>query len=71
VIQTFLPILAAAIVLYFVGGWVSSLAAIVAVLTGNVLFPILLPWIPTHNFSTKGFLLGVLAAIPFALSPFI
>ncbi len=69
--QTFLPMLAAAIVLYFVGGWVSSLAAIVAVLTGNVLFPILLPWIPTYNFSTKGFLLGVLAAIPFALSPFI
>ncbi len=71
VIQTFLPMLAAAIVLYLVGGWVSSLAAIVPVLTGNVLFPILLPWIPTHNFSTKGFLLGVLAAIPFALSPFI
>jgi hypothetical protein len=71
VIQTFLPMLAAAIVMYFVGGWLSSLAAIVAVLAGVVLFPILLPWIPTHNFSTKGFLLGTLAAIPFALSPFI
>ena len=69
--QTFLPMLAAAIVLYFVGGWLSSLAAFVAVLTGNVLFPILLPWIPTHNFSTKGFLLGILAALPFALSPFL
>jgi hypothetical protein len=71
VTQTFLPMLAAAIVLYFVGGWLSSLAAIVAVLAGNVLFPILLPWIPTHNFSTKGFLLGVLVALPFALSPLI
>jgi hypothetical protein len=71
VTQTFLPLLAAAIALYFVGGWTSSLAAIVAVLTGNVLFPILLPWIPTHNFSTKGFLLGALAALPFALSPFV
>jgi hypothetical protein len=71
VIQTFLPMLAAAIILYFVGGWISSLAAVVAVLTGTVLFPMLLPWIPTHNFSTKGFLLGVLAAIPFALSPFL
>jgi hypothetical protein len=71
VTQTFLPMLAAAIVLYFVGGWISSLAAIVAVLAGTVLFPILLPWIPTHNFSTKGFLLGILAAIPLALSPFI
>jgi hypothetical protein len=71
VTQTFLPMLAAAIVLYFLGGWISSLAAVVAVLTGVVLFPILLPWIPTHNFSTKGFLLGILAAIPFALSAFI
>jgi hypothetical protein len=69
--QTLLPMLAAAIVLYFVGGWMASLAALVAVLTGVVLFPILLPGIPTHNFSTKGFLLGILAAIPFALSPFL
>jgi hypothetical protein len=71
VVQSFLPMLAAAILLYFVGGWSSSLAAVVAVLTGNVLFPILLPWIPTHNFSTKGFLLGVLAALPFALPVFL
>jgi len=63
--------LAAAIVMYFLGGWVSSLAVVVTVLAGTVLFPILLPWIPTHNFSTKGFLLGLLAALPFALSPFI
>jgi hypothetical protein len=65
------PMLAAAIVMFFVDGWLSSLAAIVAVLAGTVLFPILLPWIPTYNFSTKGFLLGALAAIPFALSPFL
>jgi hypothetical protein len=68
VVQAFLPMLAAAIVLYFLGGWTASLAALAAVLAGNVLFPILLPWIPTHNFSTKGFLLGGLVAIPFALS---
>jgi hypothetical protein len=61
--------LAAAILMYFVGGWVSSLATITTVLAGTVLFPILLPWIPTHNFSTKGFLLGLVAALPFALSP--
>jgi hypothetical protein len=71
VTQILLPMLAVAIVLYFVGGWTSSLAAVVAVLTGVVLFPILLPWIPTHNFSTKGFILGALAALPFALSVFL
>lgn len=69
--QTILPMLAAAIVFYFIGGWIATLAVITAVLTGVVVFPILLPWIPTHNFSTKGFLLGMLAALPFALSPFI
>ena len=63
--------LAAAIVMYFVGGFISSLATIAAVLAGTVLFPILLPWIPTHNFSTKGFLLGDLTAIPFAVAAFI
>jgi hypothetical protein len=63
--------LAAAILMYFAGGWVASLAALTTVLAGTVLFPILLPWLPTHNFSTKGFLLGLLAALPFALSPFL
>jgi hypothetical protein len=63
--------LAAAIVMYFAGGWTASLAAISTVLSGTVLFPILLPWIPTHNFSTKGFVLGALTAIPFAISPFL
>jgi hypothetical protein len=61
--------LAAAIVMYFIGGWISSLAGIATVLAGTALFPILLPWIPTHNFSTKGFLLGAVTAIPFALWP--
>jgi len=70
-IQLIPYMLAAALVLYFVGGWTASLAAITAVLAGTILFPALLPWIPTHNFSTKGFLLGALAALPFVLSPFI
>jgi len=62
--------LAVAILMYFMGGWITSLATLTTVLAGTVLFPILLPWIPTHNFSTKGFLLGLLAALPFGLSPF-
>ncbi len=70
IVQTFLPTLLAAAVLFFLGGWVSSLAAVTAVFAGIVLFPILLPWLPTHNFSTKGFFLGFLAALPFAISAF-
>jgi len=66
-----LPTLVVAVILYFIGGLVSSLAVLATVLAGTVLFPILLPWLPTHNFSTKGFLLGGLVALPFAISVFL
>jgi hypothetical protein len=66
-----LPILGAAVILYLLGGWILSLAGIAAILTGCVLFPILLPWLPTHNFSSKGFILGGVAALPFALAAFL
>jgi hypothetical protein len=70
-VHVFLPTLIVAVILYFLGGIVSSLAAVTAVLAGTVLFPILLPWLPTHNFSTKGFILGGLAALPFVLTVFL
>lgn len=44
---------------------------VAAILAGTVLFPILLPWIPTHDFSTKGFILGGFIALPFAVSAFL
>ena len=47
-----------------------SLAPVAAILAGVILFPILLPWIPTTDFSTKGFILGALVALPFAVSTF-
>lgn len=56
-----IPILIAAIVL-------RSIPAVVAMLAGTVLFPVLLPWLPTPNFTTKGFILGVLVALPFAIA---
>jgi hypothetical protein len=62
------PLLVAAGIAYLLGGIFSLLAAVSAILAAIVLFPILLPWIPTHDFSTKGFLLGLLVALPFALS---
>jgi hypothetical protein len=65
-VHVLLPMIATAVVLYFLAGPVASLAAIAAVLSGTVLFPALLPVIPTHDFSTKGFILGTLVGIPFA-----
>ena len=58
----------AAAALWFLAGPVASLAAISAILAGTVLFPALLPYLPTHDFSTKGLVLGAMVSIPFAVS---
>jgi hypothetical protein len=63
-----LPLVAVTAFLWFLAGPVAALAAISAVIAGTVLFPALLPFIPTRDFSTKGLLLGGLVAVPFAAS---
>ena len=50
-----------------VGLLLGSTPGVAAILAGVVLFPILLPWLPTANFSTKGFILGTLVALPLAV----
>jgi hypothetical protein len=67
-VHTLLPMAIAAGIAYLLGGVYSVLAVLVAILAGTVLFPILLPWIPSPNFSTKGFILGALAAFPFGIA---
>lgn len=61
-----LPTIIIAAVLWFLAGPVAAAAAISAVVAGTVLFPILLPFIPSQDFSVKGFLLGGVVALPFA-----
>jgi hypothetical protein len=65
------PMLAAALALFLILGPLTAGGASAAVLAGVVLFPILLPWLPTSEFSTKGFILGGLIALPFALAAFL
>ncbi|MEN6343451.1 MAG: mercury methylation corrinoid protein HgcA [Methanospirillum sp.] len=57
---------AAAAVLWLLAGPLAALAAVSAVIAGTVLFPALLPAIPTKDFSTKGLILGAVVALPFA-----
>jgi len=57
----------AAVALFFLAGPVAALAAICAVLAGTVLFPALLPVLPSRDFSLKGLVLGAVVAIPFAV----
>jgi hypothetical protein len=66
-VHLLLPMLVAAAVLYLLGGPLAAAGVVAAILAGTVAFPILLPWLPTANFSTKGFALGGLVALPFAL----
>lgn len=67
-VHVLLPTLIAAAVLFFIGGAVASAGVVAAVLAGVILFPVLLPWLPTSDFSTKGFILGGVVAVPFALA---
>jgi hypothetical protein len=59
------PMLVAALLLFLLVGRLAAFGAVVSILTGVVLFPILLPWLPTSDFSSKGFVLGGAVALPF------
>jgi hypothetical protein len=65
-VHVFLPTLVAAAVLYFAAGGLVAVGMAAAVMAGVGLFPILLPWIPTREFSTKGFVLGAATGAPFS-----
>ncbi|MBI5032073.1 MAG: carbon monoxide dehydrogenase [Chloroflexi bacterium] len=67
IIGGIVPLVIAAAIAFIFGGIPSALIAIAAILAGTVLFPVLLPWLPTHDFSTKGFLLGAVVALPLVL----
>jgi hypothetical protein len=67
-VHVLLPTAIAATAVFFVGGVRASVAVVAAVLAGTVLFPVLLPWLPTRGFSSKGFILGGAVALPLAVS---
>jgi hypothetical protein len=61
-----LPAIAGALILFFIAGSLAACAGIMAVLAGTVAFPLLLPFLPTRDFSTKGLILGMIVALPIA-----
>jgi hypothetical protein len=71
IVHAFLPTLAAAAALYFLSGWLAAGSMVAAVFSGLALFPILLPWLPTVEFSSKGFILGFIAVLPFVIVMFL
>ncbi|NIS59971.1 MAG: carbon monoxide dehydrogenase, partial [Proteobacteria bacterium] len=52
-VQFLLPMVIAAVLLYFIGGLLASAGAVTAMMVGVVLFPVLLPRLPTSDFSVK------------------
>jgi hypothetical protein len=67
-VSVFLPMLVAAAMLLAASGPTAAGALVASVLAGTALFPALVPWIPTPNFSTKGLVLGAVVALPFAVA---
>jgi len=66
-VRNYAPLaIVAAVVLLILGGLIPALIAVTALLAGAVLFPLLLPYLPTQDFTSKGVVLGDLVAIPFA-----
>ncbi|MCJ7623508.1 MAG: hypothetical protein MUO76_08380, partial [Anaerolineaceae bacterium] len=70
VVSSFLPMVLIASVLFLFGGWFNLLWVLTTWLAASVLFLVLLPWIPTREFSTKGLILGIVVAFPFVLYQF-
>jgi hypothetical protein len=66
-----LPLIVSVIALYFLGGVYPAIAATTAILAGTTLFPLALPWLPTKDFSSKGFLLGAVLALPLSAVAFL
>jgi hypothetical protein len=70
-VHVFLPTLLVSVALWLVVGPLAGMAAWSAVLAGTALFPILLPWLPTRQFSSQGLILGAIVALPFAVIAFV
>jgi hypothetical protein len=67
-VNVLLPVVIVTGILLVIVGPLVAGAVATAFLGGVVLFPILLPWLPTRDFSSKGFILGVFLALPFAIA---
>ena len=64
-VHAVLPTLLVSVLLWLLIGRLAALATLAAVLGGTVLFPLLLPLLPTPDFSSKGFILGAGVSLPF------
>ena len=69
-VNSFLPVVLIAGLLFLLGGWFNVLWVVSAWLACTVIFFALLPWLPACEFSIKGLILGALIALPFIVYQF-
>jgi hypothetical protein len=62
-----LPLVVITSALALLGQLLGALMVLTVFLSGIVLFPLLLPILPTKEFSSKGIILGILMALPFSV----
>ena len=67
-VHVLIPLVIAGIAEYFLGGLLPTLATILSIIAGVAIFPLLLPFLPTHDFSSKGWILGMLVTLPFTIA---
>ena len=70
VVHTCLPMVVLGALAFLLGGWFYLAWALSAWLGATVLFFAVLPWLPAREFSVKGFILGGLITVPFAVYQF-
>jgi hypothetical protein len=59
------PLASSLVILFLIGMRYTAFMITAIVLAGIVIFPILLPLLPTRDFTSKGIILGLLASTPF------
>jgi hypothetical protein len=64
-VSSVLPAVILTALAFFALGWLSALGLVMAALAGTAFFPVLLPYLPTKDYSSKGLLLGFLLSLPF------
>jgi hypothetical protein len=62
------PLLIGSAMVFILGGMMPAVATALAILAGVFLFPLVLPWLPSKDFSTKGIFLGLIITLPFSLA---
>lgn len=69
-VNSVLPMVLIAGLLYFLGGWFNVLWVLSAWLACTLVFFTFLPWIPAREFSIKGLMFGAVVALPFIIYQF-